>query len=453
MDNLREKIRQFPDAPGVYLMKDARGVVLYVGKARSLRDRVRSYFVGSLHDERAHVAAMMREVADVDYVEAASEVDALLMEARLIKNIQPRYNRELRDGKIYPFIEITWGDDFPGVYVTRKANNRRSRYFGPFTDVRGMRAAIQLLQPAFRFRTCSLAIRADDEKRRFARPCLLYYIQRCTAPCAALIGKDEYRDGIRLFVRFLEGKRTRVIATLEAQMQARAAAREYEEAARLRDQLRALRSLSARGDLSVFPEAALAPVADLQAGLRELQHHLGLPSVPRRIDGVDVANLGGAEAAGALVTFVDAKPFKYGYRRFRITGPNTRDDPAMIAEVVSRRFRRLREEDEPMPDILLVDGGAQQWAAARRAIVEQGLEPPVILSLAKREEEIYTDVHKPPLLLKRHSLALRLLQYIRDEAHRFAGHYHHILRQKALAGKGRGEAKRSTPTVPDAPGE
>jgi len=432
MKSPREKIREFPDAPGVYLMKDARGTVLYIGKAKSLRRRVRSYFADEIRDDRIAIRNMMKEVANVDYVQTESEVDALLTEARLIKDIQPRFNRSLRDGKIYPFIEITRGDDFPGVYITRQAANRRSRYFGPFTDVRGLRQAVQMLQPVFRFRTCSLAIAEDDDKRRFHRPCLLYYIRRCTAPCAAQVSREDYRKDVQLFVRFLEGKRARVKRALEREMKEHAEALRYEQAARVRDQLKALASLGKRGEMSAFPEAAVAPVADLQEGLRELQKVLGLDRTPRRIDGIDIANLGGSQAVGSLVVFVDAKPFKPAYRRFRIRGANTRDDFAMIAEVVSRRFKRLIEEEDAPPDILLIDGGAEQWKSARRSIVELGITPPVILSLAKREEEIYTDPNTPPLRLKRTSMALRLLQYVRDEAHRFASHYHHILRRKTL---------------------
>jgi excinuclease ABC subunit C len=196
---LKKKIADLPDKPGVYLMKDARGVVIYIGKAKSLRDRVGSYFRETSGDTRLKLPFMVPQIADVEYLEAESEVDALLMEARLIKDVQPKYNENLRDSKLYPYLEITRSEDFPGVYVTRQRDNPRNKFYGPFTEARGLRQAVQLLQRAFRFRTCTLDIRADDPKRRFNRPCLLYYIERCTGPCAALVSREDYLAQIEHF--------------------------------------------------------------------------------------------------------------------------------------------------------------------------------------------------------------------------------------------------------------
>jgi len=433
--DLKEKIRTFPDAPGVYLMKDAGGKVIYVGKAKSLRKRVMSYFTGSPGDDRPALPALLREVRDVEYVPAESDVDALLMEARLIKDIQPRFNRELRDDKTFPYVEVTLGDDFPRVDITRRADNRRSRYFGPFTDVKGMRRAVQLMQRVFKFRTCTLEISADDPKRRFNRPCLLHAIDRCTAPCADRIGKRDYREQIGLLMRFMEGKRARVLRTLKKRMEACAERLQFEEAARLRNELRALEALSRTGDIVTFPEAFAAPVADFQQGLLDLQKRLALEATPRRVDGVDVAVLQGREAVGSIVTFVDGKPFKSGYRRFRIRNAPTQDDYAMIAEVIQRRYRRLLAEEEPLPDIQLVDGGLGHLNAVRDCFARLGIAPPVLLALAKKEETVYAAVGDAPPRqipgLRRGSLGLRVLQHVRDEAHRFAQHYHHLLRRKA----------------------
>jgi excinuclease ABC subunit C len=429
---LKSKVAAFPDAPGVYLMKDARGVVIYVGKAKSLRARVGAYFQDRPGDERPKIPFMMRQVADVECVVAESEVDALLMEARLIKDVQPRYNSTLRDSKLYPYVEITRGDDFPRVQITRQRDEPRSRYYGPFTDVTGLRQAAQMLQRVFRFRTCTLGIRADDAKRRFNRPCLLYSIRRCTAPCADRVTREEYGRQIELFQRFLEGKRRRVMALLEEDMRAQATALRFEQAAAVRDQMRALEALAKRGDRDFFPEAAAPPALDPRAGLAELRDALDLPAPPRTIEGVDVSHIGGDSAVASLVTFVDGKPFKGGYRRYRIQTVEGIDDFAMIAEVVGRRFRRLAEEDAPAPDLLLIDGGKGQLHAARERLRAQGAALPAIVAIAKREELLYTGDPAREVRLKRSSPALRILQYVRDEAHRFAVHYHHILRGKTL---------------------
>ncbi len=433
---VKEKVKSFPDAPGVYLMKDARGHVLYVGKATSLRKRVMSYFTGSPGDDRPAIPKMISEVEDVDFVPAESVVDALLMEARLIKDIQPRYNRELKDDKLFPYLQITTKEDFPGAYVTRRADDRRSRYFGPFTEAGELRKAVQLMQRVFRFRTCSLEIDADDDKRRFNRPCLLFYIDRCLGPCADKVTQGAYREQMHLLTNFLEGKRTRVLAALKERMKKCSDALDFEAAAAMRDEIHALDALSHTGDIVSFPEAFAAPVADFQQGLLELQQKLNLARTPRRVDGVDVAVIRGQEAVGSIVTFVDGKPFKPGYRRFKIKTAQTDDDYAMISEVIERRFKRLSTEEEPFPDIQLIDGGLGHLDAALAKFKEMAVPPPALLALAKEEEIVRCAIGgAPPRIvegLSRQSLALRVLQRVRDEAHRFAQHYHHLLRSKAM---------------------
>ena len=429
---LKVKVAGFPQSPGVYLMKSATGAVLYVGKAKSLRARVAGYFQKTPGDTRPRIGQLVRLVSDVEIIETESEVEALLAEARLIKDIQPRFNADLRDSKLYPYVEITRGDDFPAVFVTRKRDNAKSRFFGPFTDARGLRRAVQIMQRVFRFRTCGLGISANDEKLRFHRPCLLHYIKRCTAPCAALIGKQEYRKQIALLQRFLAGKRKGVLTSLRGSMRACSDKREYEQAARLRDQIAALEALAKRGMHDFFPEATQPPVLDPRAGLAQLAEILKLSAPPRTIDGVDISHLSGSDSVGSVVTFIDGKPFKSGYRRFRIKQVQGIDDFAMIGEVITRRFRRLLKEEEACPDILLVDGGKGQLGAAQRALHKLHVSPPVIVSLAKREEVLYTGSPPRAIKLKRNAPALRILQYARDEAHRFAVHYHHILRGKTI---------------------
>ena len=431
-ERLRRRIAALPKAPGIYLMKDAQGRVLYVGKAKSLRQRVASYFQEHPGDARPRIPDLVRRAADVEIVEAESEVDALLMEARLIKDIQPPFNARLRDSKLYPYLEITLGNDFPGVYVTRRRDDPKSRFFGPFTDTRGLRRAVQLLQPVFRFRTCTLEISRGDAKRRFQRPCLLHAIARCTAPCADRVGRREYRGQIALLQRFLGGRRKGVLASLEREMAACAKALDFEGAARLRDQVRAFAALSKRGSVDFFPEAAQPPVVAPGEGLTEMREVFKLARTPRTIDGVDISHLGGSDSVGAVVTFVDGRPFKSGYRRFRIKAVAGIDDYAMIAEVVRRRFRRLAKEESPFPDLLLIDGGKGQLSAATASLRALRVTPPKIVAIAKREEALYHGSPPREVRLKSNSMALRILQYVRDEAHRFAVHYHHVLRGRRV---------------------
>jgi len=441
---LRERLAHFPRTPGVYLMKDEAGSVLYVGKARDLRARVASYFQDSadlLNTRGPAIADMVARVADIDFLECESEVDALLTENRLIKDIQPPCNERLKDDKSFPYLEITTGDDFPGVYVTRKPRVRGSRLFGPFTSAASLRDALQALQKVFQFRTCELDIRADDPRRRFFRPCLLHAIRQCTAPCADLISREAYARDIRRLIKLLSSKRSVLLRQMTREMNEAAAARRYEEAAVLRDRIRAIQSLSLSGDPheDVQPEVFFV---DPREGLEKLGRLLDLPGPPRIIEGLDVATLHGEESVGSLVCFIDGRPFKAGYRRFRIRSVEGVDDYAMIREVIARRHRRAAVAEELFPDVILVDGGLGQLHAAldafermHQAIEAEGgraVRPAMVISLAKREELIYVQARSAPLRLPRNHAALRLLQQVRDEAHRFGQHYHHILRRKKM---------------------
>jgi len=425
----REKVRTFPTSSGVYLMKDAQGRVIYVGKAVNLRSRVGSYFsVAAASDRRT--CDLVPEIADVEFLETDSEVDALLLEARLIKDIQPRFNQELKDDKTFPYLEIVTGEDFPRVEFTRKPRSKGAKLFGPFASAKQLRGAIAVLQKVFKFRTCSLDIDDGDEKWRWFRPCLLASINQCTAPCNLRISKDEYRDSIRRLRMFLDGGKVNLLRELRQGMQAASAELKFEKAARLRDEIKALETLNLRGNLEdhVQPEVFYI---DPQKGLAGLKKLLNLPSVPRRIEGVDIAHLHGGETVASLVQFIDGLPFKHGYKRFRIRTVDGVDDFASMREVVSRRFRRLQQEGESFPDILLVDGGLGQLNAVLSALKAIDVQPPCVISLAKREEEVYIPGEPEPRKLSRHSYALRLLQYVRDEAHRFAQQYHHLLRRKS----------------------
>ncbi len=426
-----EKAKQFPAAPGVYLMKDSEGRVLYVGKAKNLRNRASHYFTQAAVVDR-RTADLVKLIADIDFVPAQTEVDALLLEARLIKDIQPRFNVGLKDDKTFPYLQIRVREDFPRVEFTRKPRRKGVKLYGPFTSARSLRQAILVLQRLFRFRTCSLDIRQDDSRWRWFRPCLLHSINQCTAPCNLRVSKEDYRKQIRAFRLVLEGKRHKLLREMEAEMNAASAALQFEKAARIRDEIKSLDKLSLRGEVDKNLQPEVFHI-DPKKGLKGLRNVLGLPQTPRSIEGIDIAHLGGDDTVASLVAFIDGLPFKPGYRRFRIRSVEGVDDFASIREVVTRRFKRLSREEQVYPDILLIDGGKGQLNAAVEAFTLLGLEPPCLLSLAKREEEIYRPGEAEPLRLSRHSAALRLLQYVRDEAHRFAQHYHHLLRRKNMA--------------------
>ena len=440
--SLRDAISHFPKAPGVYLMKDAEGRVMYVGKARDLRARVSSYFQDSadlLNTRGPEIAHMAAKVRDIDILECETEVDALLTENRLIKDIQPPHNERLKDDKSFPYLEITTSDDFPGVFVTRKPRIKGSKLYGPFTSVTGLRDAVNALQRVFKYRTCELDIRAGDDKRRYFRPCLLHAINQCTAPCADRIDPAAYRADINRLIKLLNSKRSVLLRQMEKEMASASLQQHFEDAAVLRDRIRAIQSLS----LSGSPEEDVQPEVfyiDPAAGLEKLGKLLSLPESPRIIEGIDIATLQGEESVGSLVCFIDGKPFKNGYRRFKIKTVEGIDDYAMIREVIARRYKHAAVAEELFPDVILIDGGLGQLHTAldaferlRAAIEADGrdaVKPAMVVSLAKREELIYVQARNRPIKLARNNDALRLLQQVRDEAHRFGQHYHHLLRSK-----------------------
>lgn len=453
---LLAKARKLPKVPGVYLMKDAAGVVIYIGKAARLPDRVSSYFLPAT-DLGFKKQPMLEHIHDFDIVECESEWEALLAENRLIKDTRPRYNTLLTDDKTFPYLAITTREDFPRVVVTRQPGNeefRGAKVFGPFTAAGSLREAMALLQRIFKFRTCSLDIVEGDPKLRQFRPCLLYNINLCTAPCAAKISREPYRADIDRFIRFLESKRSVMLAQMRSEMQAAAEALDFEKAATIRDQMRAIEKLEDRASRSDRwqPEAE-ALYLDPKKGLRSLQKTLKLEQPIRCIEAIDIAHLAGGETVGSKVCFVDGRPLKNEYRRYRIRGPAAprrdgdlltpeqeaaeaasraiiNDDYGSIREVVSRRYREAGEGHELYPDVILIDGGLGQLHAALEAFTQLDIKPPMVISLAKKEELIYTQQRSEPIRLSRDNAGLRLCQAIRDEAHRFAQHYHHILRRK-----------------------
>jgi len=445
LSRLLKKARSLPAEPGCYLMKDHKGVVLYVGKASCLPDRVASYFVPSA-DLGPKKQPLLDVVHDFETLVCEGEWEALLTENRLIKDIRPRFNARLVDDKTFPYLVITRNEDFPRVFVTRNPSGRDERgevpehmrgakTFGPFTNAGALREAVQILQRVFKFRTCKLDIVEGDEKNRYFRPCLLYAIGQCTAPCADKVGREEYRADIDRFTRFLGSKRSVMLREMKQEMEEFSRQLDFEKAAAVRDQIAAIQKLDDRGDMKAGwqPESEIGYVEPEKA-LKSLQRTLGLEAPPRCIEGIDIAHLQGDETVGSKVCFVDGRPFKNEYRRYRIRSAEN-DDYMSIREVVSRRYREAGQGQELYPDVVLIDGGLGQLHAALEAVGDMTVKPPMIISLAKKEELIYTQERSEPIRLGRENLGLKLCQSIRDEAHRFAQHYHHILRRKRQLGE------------------
>jgi excinuclease ABC subunit C len=436
------RVRDFPTSPGVYLFKDAAGVVVYVGKATNLRARAGSYFLRAAAED-PRTGRWVNEIHDADFIECDSEVDALLVESRLIKDIQPKHNKEQKDSKTFPYLMISVREDFPRVEVTRTPRDRGVQLYGPFASAGALRGAVQVLQRIFKFRTCGLDIEEGDERWRWFRPCLLASINQCTAPCNLRISKEDYRRDIRRLLLFLKGNKATLLRQMRREMEDAARALRFEQAARLRDEIQMLETLAQRGELDTHAQPEVFFV-DPKKGLHGLRQVLKLGQVPRTIEGIDIAHLQGGQTVASLVQFIDGLPFKPGYRRYKIRAVDGVDDFASIHEVVSRRYRRLTDQCEMFPDLLLIDGGKGQLNAALDAFRNQLVEPPVVISLAKRDEELFLPDQPEPLRLSRHAYALRLLQYVRDEAHRFAQHYHHILRRKSTLGAQQGSRSRRT---------
>ncbi len=405
---LKENILSAPDSPGVYLIKDKAGKIIYIGKAKSLKKRLGSYLGGGLE---AKAAAMVSNALGIECRLTQTEGLALLLEAALIHKYEPRYNVALRDDKSFPFVKIT-DEEFPAVCMTRKVGTDTGRYFGPYTNAKLLRQALKVVRKYFPYRSC---------KKMPRSPCIYYRIGLSPAPCAGKINKAEYARTIKSISLILEGKSENLIKKLTKEMHLAATQRKFEEAAALRDKILSLSSLGAEYHI---PQAALSDLKEL----------LGLKRLPMRIEGFDVSNIYGKEACASLVSFYDARPDKDNYRRFRIRAVKGIDDYAMTREAVARRYSRLIKEGLPLPDLILIDGGRAHLLAGQRELMKLGLKAPLV-SIAKEEENIYTTARIKPLRLNHDTPALNLIRRVRNEAHRFALSYHHILRRKILIGR------------------
>ena len=553
MSAVSEKLANLPSRPGVYLMRDKAGKVIYVGKAKDVRARVRAYFNNS--DERSQIQFLLRRIEDIETLVTGNDKEALILENNLIKQYKPRYNIRLKDDKSYLSIKVTTEHPWPRILATRKIVKDGNRYFGPFSSALAARETIDIIEKHFLLRNCT-----DHNFRNRSRPCLQYQIKRCLAPCVLSVSQEVYREQVRQAMLFIEGKQQQLIGELRQRMQAKSDALEFEAAARIRDQIQAVEKTLEKqrmvahwgADQDIFglyreggfievqvllvrqgkltenlsyslqdlefpdeeivgslltqfyqgqrfvPDEILLPVnledreareeylaerkgkpveiLNPQRGdrrhlvqmaeenarqsfaerhdqekareimLRELQTQLRLKRYPQRIECFDISTIHGSHAVGSMVTFIDGEPEKNFYRHFRIKTIDESsggDDFGMMLEVLKRRFSRGKEEGD-LPDLIVVDGGRGQLAMALTAMAELGIQGVDAVGLAKMrvqaaarsaeierlEERVFLPGQSNPVVLKRNSNALFLLQRVRDEAHRFAITHHRKLRSK-----------------------
>lgn len=407
---LKEKILSAPKSPGVYLLRDAAGSVLYVGKAKALKKRLLSYLGPGLSPK---TIALMRKARDLQVRLTPSEDMALLLEASLIRELKPRYNVSLRDDKSFPLVKIS-REDFPAIYITRSKDSGAGRYLGPYTNVKLLKNALKIIRRSFPYRSC---------KRMPKQHCLYQRINLCPAPCIGRVSRKEYRRVINNIILILEGKTDLLIRGLTKLMRDKSRAMDFEAAASARDQI------------AVLCEGAFGPSeANRKKELEDLKNRLGLKILPEKIEGFDVSNISGSEAVGAMVSFHNGSPDKNNYRRFRIKSVQGIDDYKMLAEVLRRRYSRIITEGGVLPDLALIDGGKGHLQAAARQLKELQLKLP-LAGIAKKEEHVYAAGRSQPLNFPKDSPALNLIRRVRDEAHRFALAYHHVLRRKTLIGR------------------
>ena len=426
-ERLRQALRDLPARPGCYIFRDRCGEIIYIGKARSLRKRVRSYFRPSaMARADPKLRGLLHSVQSLETIITRTEAEAILTEDRLIKEFKPRYNVDLRDDKRFLLLRTEPDRPYPRFRLCRIMRRDGALYFGPYASAAAARATLDFVEKTFGLRHCSAAI--PDWKTR--RHCLDDVIRYCSAPCRGQVTASEYRARFDRACAFLRGERREELGLLRERMKAAAARLDFEQAAALRDTLMLItKAVREKASIAAPP----APdAASLEAALDGIASALGLAKRPRMIECFDVSCIAGALAVGSMVCAIDGMPRRNRYRRFRLRMPAGADDASMIAEIVRRRYRRALEEGGRIPDLVLVDGGAQQVRAARMALDSLGLVSARVAGLAKRFEEVYVENSLEPLRIAADSSALKLLQRMRDEAHRFALSYHLSVRKRRL---------------------
>lgn len=428
MNDLNNKIKKFPKTPGVYLMKNASGKIIYVGKATSLRDRVGSYF-DRPHDVR--IEKLVAEISEIDYQKTPTVIEALILEANLIKKYLPKYNVKEKDDKSFLYVAIS-KEKFPRIMLIRgleldrmtpREKKQIAKLFGPYTSASSLRAALDILRRRiFPFRDCATIPK---------RPCLHYHLKQCPAPCADLISQKDYRRMIRNLILFFEGKKEKIIKNLKKEMAAASRREDFETAARLRNQIFSLEHIQ---DVAVITSDSLFPERAKRVEGPSIGSGHNFINIFGRIEGYDISNISGTAATGSMVVFENGKPDKNEYRKFKIKTLAAPNDVGMMKEVMARR---LNHADWHRPDLILVDGGWGQINAVREILSEKKIKIP-ILGIAKgfdrKQDRLIADP-KNPELVRVAELHKDILLRVRDEAHRFAIGYHKLLRRKKLFNK------------------
>jgi excinuclease ABC subunit C len=426
--NLKEKVRRLPDRPGVYLMKDRLGRIIYVGKAKSLKKRVSSYFQrGRARTiSQPKIRALIGMIADLDTIEVKSEPEALLLEGKLIKQWRPRYNTDFTDDKRFLLVRVDLGEELPKFRLTRIKKDDRSRYFGPFAHSGLLRRTLAQMRRQFGI----LLADTLPQKLPDGRWQLYDDVREELYGMENTVTAEAYRARVSAACEFLEGKSREWLATLRAEMAAAAEKQEFEKAAELRDVVIALEETLKK--TRTFARADPTRPGGDEEALRALGEALRLPGPPRTMECFDISHISGTFVVASMVHFADGRPDKDHYRRFQIKSFMGNDDFRAMEEVVGRRYRRLAEEKKAFPDLVVIDGGRGQIGAALKAFVGLDVMPPAIIGLAKKHETVVFPDERPPLNLPLSSPALNLLQRLRDEAHRFANTYNADLRSRKI---------------------
>ncbi len=419
---------EVPAKPGVYVYRDWTGKVIYVGKAANLRKRMSSYFQPSrVIRADAKLRSLINSIDEWSFEVVRSENEALILESRLIKEYAPYYNILMRDDKRYLLLKLDRGEKFPTLKLARIRKNDGAQYFGPFPNGGALRMTLDFLLAHFGLRACRDSEPDEETRKR----CLKRIVKDCCAPCIGAVTPEEYRERVEKAVAVLEGNVGEVTEIIRARMADAAAAERFEKAAHLRDVMANLEAVFGKRN-RIFLRPELPGSSPGEEAVAALGRALGLEHPPSRIVGFDISNILGKLAVASLVAFRDGRPDRDNYRRFKIRTVHQSDDFAMMHEVLVRHFGRLLEEKRPLPDLVMVDGGKGQLSSAVDALVEIGCPPLPVIGLAKRNEEIFLPGRREPVVLDRHDPALRMLQALRDEAHRFAISFHRELRNKLI---------------------
>ena len=547
-DTLSAKLEGLPALPGVYQLKDKNGKVLYIGKAKNLRNRVRTYFQAHLDSPKTEI--MVQKVEDLQVIITDTEVEALVLESNLVKDLKPRYNINLKDDKSFPYIRVT-NEPFPQIYATRQIINDGSKYFGPYTDVKNMRSSLRMINQIFKIRSCTYFIDQEVIDKKKVKLCLEYHIKKCDGPCEGLISEIDYGEMVSGVIKLLKGRTEQLISDLTKSMDEASQNLDFEKAAELRDKIEKLKVYSTRqkvvnndyGDRDIISAAveekdiactilnirdgrlvgkrqlklstnpdedpdkiysaiirfyyneyvevpkeivletepadkdsilewlktrtpgsvkfvvpkrksetlsvlkmakqnAILQLKELQLQkmkkdgnlpyvLSALKRDLMLNKLPRKIECFDISNLQGTDTVASMVVFVDGRPKKSLYRKFIIKDVEGPDDFESMREVITRRYKKvLEDENEIMPELIVVDGGKGQLSSAVKSIDKLGIKNYNIIGLAKRLEEVFHPGNPEPQTIPKTSSSLKLLQHIRDEAHRFAITFHRQRRSK-----------------------